>query len=272
MKKSFSYRNLLLEEFDRRQRRNASYSLRAFARDIGVSPAKLCQIFKGKSGLSGQRATLVADKLGFDGELKDYFIALVETSHARSKAAKLNAKARLKELAELKGFDEITLDSFGIISDWIHFAILELLEVDSFAPSSVNIAKRLGVSESSVEVAVSRLKKTGLLEVNEKNQWRQTKRDLETPTNIPSKAIRDYHSQILNRAEKSIAQDDIDIRDFGALTLAFRTDQLVEAKKMIKEFRREFNRRFGNRKNKDSVYCLSTQLFPLDQHQNMEKP
>jgi hypothetical protein len=64
------YRAMLMEELSRKQRRNPSYSLRAFARDIEVAPAKLCQILKSKGGLSGERAAVVAERLGFDGALK----------------------------------------------------------------------------------------------------------------------------------------------------------------------------------------------------------
>ncbi|MEE6249990.1 MAG: hypothetical protein VX583_06285, partial [Bdellovibrionota bacterium] len=45
------YIHILMEKLSSRQSRNPSYSLRAFANDIGIHPSSLSQILKGNRGL-----------------------------------------------------------------------------------------------------------------------------------------------------------------------------------------------------------------------------
>ena len=53
-------------------------------------------------------------------------------------------------------------------------------------------------------------------------------------------------------------------RDFSATTFAVSESQLEEIQKEIKEFRRQLAKKINQSKNKERVYCLSIQLFPLD--------
>ena len=58
-----SYQDILKAELEKRQRANARYSLRAFARDLGVSPSNLSEILQRKAGLSRIKAQEIAKKL-----------------------------------------------------------------------------------------------------------------------------------------------------------------------------------------------------------------
>jgi hypothetical protein len=57
-----------------RKDRNRRYSLRAFARQLQLSPSFLHEILHGKKRLSRRTAERVASTLKFDTELKDRFI------------------------------------------------------------------------------------------------------------------------------------------------------------------------------------------------------
>ena len=47
-----TYHDLINEEFEKRKQINSAYSLRAFARDLGISAPRLSQILNKKQGLS----------------------------------------------------------------------------------------------------------------------------------------------------------------------------------------------------------------------------
>ena len=75
-------------ELKNRQRRNARYSLRAFARDLRVSPSFLSEVLAGKYQLSHAKAEDVAERLRFDEPMKSAFIAKAIAHggyHARSR-------------------------------------------------------------------------------------------------------------------------------------------------------------------------------------------
>ncbi len=74
---------------------NPRYSLRAFARDIGISPSRLSAILKGRQGLSESSASRIAAKLGWEGEAAERFVLMVLAADSRSKGRRTEALNRL---------------------------------------------------------------------------------------------------------------------------------------------------------------------------------
>ena len=67
-----------MREFDKRKRKNSSYSLNAFARYIGLQPSKLSEALNGKRGLSAVTGRKIANSLQFTDFEASYFICLIE--------------------------------------------------------------------------------------------------------------------------------------------------------------------------------------------------
>ena len=95
-----SYRDFMLRELERRQRKNPSYSLRAFARDLEVPSSRLSEILNRKMGLSETRAVALADKLNLSSSEREFFIDLALAEHARSAVIKEMAQRRIQTRSE----------------------------------------------------------------------------------------------------------------------------------------------------------------------------
>jgi hypothetical protein len=65
---SGDYRAELTSELDRRKAKNPRYSLRAFARDLGMTPAALSNVLSGRRNLSVDASIEIAEKLGYSPE------------------------------------------------------------------------------------------------------------------------------------------------------------------------------------------------------------
>lgn len=258
-----TYQRFINNEFLGRRVRNPNYSLRAFARDLGIAPPKLSEILRGKCGLSESSATKMALELSLSETESKIFINQVIVKHARKKSEREAAKIILDSLEAQHLFNEITLDTFKIISDWQHFAILELTEIKSFQSNSSWIARRLKISEELAGESLRRLFSLGLLSENSKGEWIQTEAILATPSGIPSSEIKNHHRNILAKAEAALFLA-VEERDFSSVTLAVPESMVDEIKKDIKEFRRKLAKKINEASDKDRVYCLSTQFFPLD--------
>lgn len=72
-----NYRVLLNEDFLTRTMANHSYSLRAYSRDLSVSPGFLSDILKGKKDLSPSKGREVFRRLGFENAELDYIENLI---------------------------------------------------------------------------------------------------------------------------------------------------------------------------------------------------
>ncbi|HVK62126.1 MAG TPA: TIGR02147 family protein, partial [Bdellovibrionales bacterium] len=173
------YRVYLKGVLEQRLRDNARYSLRAFARDLQVTPARLSEILNRKKGLSLEAATLMAKRLSLSEQETRFFCDLVQMADARSASAKKVAEIRIDREIQSQNFNTIQLDVFKVISDWHHFAILELTLVDGFRSDSAWIAKKLGISAHEVKAAIDRLVTLELLELKGK---RLVKTDMKITT------------------------------------------------------------------------------------------
>lgn len=265
------YRQWLKREMERRCTKNARYSLRAFARDLELSPSHLSGVFTGRYGLSRQSATKIATRIGLNRSEKELFVESVESQHARSGFARKRATQRLRVLrsGQAQGqtkVRELRLDLFQLISDWFHFAILELTYLKSFRASIPWIARSLGISSLQARASLDRLFRLGLLK-KEPGRWIPSEANTVTGFDIPSKAVRTFHSQILEKAQFALHCQGVEERDFRSTILAIRKDRLEEAKKALEKLHREFGAVISENapdlQRKNEVYCLSTQFFSL---------
>ncbi|NRA67482.1 MAG: DUF4423 domain-containing protein [Pseudobacteriovorax sp.] len=228
-----SLKETLRSEFAERKSRNPSYSLRAYARFLEISPTSLSLFLNGKRGLSEKAKRPILRKLGFlDGEL------------------------------DTDDFSEIDLDKVKIIADWYFFAILSLMETDDYQHDCQWIGQRLNISQLLAKEAISILEKNGFIEFDDKNKAIPTFPRTKTPTQVRSAAIRKSHMQALDLAKRSLEYDDISLRDMTAITVVTTRDKMNEARKKITKFRRNLMK-FLESGEKKEVYRLSIQLFPL---------
>lgn len=257
-----SYRTMLESEFARRMARHPRYSLRAFARDIDLPAPKLSGIFKDKAGISGEKARKVAQKLKFSDAEATLFVSLVEAKHSRSQAGRKQALHRLNILKAKDSFSMLELERFRLIGNWIHFALLELTEINNFNSDPEWIAQRLQVSVEDVGLALDRLFRMNLL-VFENGRLKQTQEDMATPNDIPSEDLKNHHRQLIQRGLKTLKLS-VNERDFSSVTMAIDSSKMKEAKQAIIEFRRKFCKDIQDTPEKDRLYCLGIQFFPLD--------
>jgi len=257
------YKDIIKTKFSERCERNNHYSLRAFARDLGISPQRLSHILNGRHGISETAAEAMALKLGMNQEETQIFCMLVQEKHARSKVAKNQAIQKLQEIKS--SYKTLDVDHFKIISDWYHFAIMELTQIEGFSSSPKWIAKALGITELQVKAAIERLLRLEMLNKDKKGKLSLTGQFFADPKGVPSEALRKFHRQLMSKASEALDFQGLDERDVTSLILAFNGQDIPEAKKDIKKFRDGFDKKFSKNKIKDQVYCLGIQLFNLKQ-------
>lgn len=256
-----SYKNILEEELNFRLNDNLSYSLRAFARDIGISPSQLSDIFKSKTGLSVKKARSIAENLSFNDNEIEMFCSLVEIEHGRSPKKVLEARKRIDKINYESSFKGLSFDSFKLISDWQYFAILSTMELDEYDGSINFISTHLNLELSKTEEYIKRLLKLDLIDI-QNGKFIISGEMFTTSHNIKSLALKRFHKQHLNKSLKAIDNVSVELRDITTMTMAIDIKKIPEAKKMITKFRRELSH-FLEEGPKNHVYNLNIQLIPL---------
>lgn len=252
-----AYRQWLIGQLEDRRKRQPSYSLRSFAGKLGVSPASLSQVISGKRPLSKKMALQFADRLCLSPHETETLVrgALTE---------KFDALTKDLAGAPAETGTRLELDTFHLISDWYHYAILNLVEMKEARSAPEWYAKRLGISVLDAHRAILRLKRVGLLKLID-GKLKRTAQQVTTSTDISSTAIRKYHYQNLKKAEEALDREGVSTRDFGAVTLAIDPTLLPKAKQVLQRARRQVSSVLSSGK-KERVYTLVTQLFPVDRN------
>ncbi len=240
----------LVAEFLERRSKNTRYSERAFAKSAGLSPGFLKLLFQGKRALSVTKAREVANRLGWTDLKADTFLISVR-------------QERLARMGR-PPTDCHEIEHFAEISDWYHFAIVELLKINRRI-SVKEIADRLNISTTEAQFSLRALERHGLIKLQD--GMPEAAISYLVPT-MSSSAIRKFHAQMLAKAQASLETQPIQIREVRSLTLAFETRKKAEATAMIKDFMKRFEKRFSSGRP-DKVYQLSLAFFSLENEEQI---
>lgn len=253
------FRSYLQAELIRRCRANPKYSLRAFARTLRIEPSALSKILNGKRRITTVMFRQLSKRLALDP-------VLAEKLQPPSQAPRSQAKAQAAPTGDFapKDYRQLSLDMFQIISDWYHYAILELTQLNGFKPEPRWVARKLGITVSEVNIAVERLERIGFLKITSEGKWIDESGAVTTVGNeFTAIAFRKLQRQILEKAIDALEEIPMEERDQSSMTLVANSRLLPQAKERIKRFRRELTRFLKSEGPYDTVYHLGVSLYPV---------
>lgn len=241
------FRLYLQNELVRRCQINPQYSLRAFARSLNVSSSALSAMLNGKRPITERTKNRLCLALDLSPEEIQKFSQ--------------------KEKKNVTSYTQLTLDTFALISDWYYFAILELVKIDSFKSDASWVAQRLGITKSEVNIAIERLIRLEMIEVDSEGNWKDTSTGSTTSieAGLTSVGARKLQQQVLEKAIKALQDVALAKRDNTSMTVAVNSKDIPAVKEKIKVFRRsltEFLEREGNG-IPDEVYHLGIAFYPI---------
>lgn len=261
-----------LERFyQERRERNPSYSLRAFARTVGIGPGALSEIFSRKRPLTVKVGVRIVDKLRIpEAEAREWIADIAQTELQRSAETQIGQLSQyapqFRELDPHSPGD----DEYRVIADWYHFAILSLIETKDFRLRYAWIAARLGISVEDAKTAVARLCRLGLVEKTG-GRLVLAQSGCASTSDTPSRALRESYRESLKQAEHAIEGVPVDLRDFSSITLAMNPEKIPLAKVLFRSFRR-FAAEVLETGDCQEVYSLNMQFIPLTRRIHEKSP
>lgn len=234
------FRDRLRGELVARCKRNPRYSLRAYAASLSVQPSFLSKLLQGKRSITKRTIERFAEPLGL-------------------------APAERESLAQtMPILAPLSQETFQVISDWYHFAILELFTTTGFEATPAFVSRKLGISRVVAADALIRLERLGILGRDKKsklilNQGENTT----TSLGSSSPALRRLQRHMLEMAIEALEEIPVERRDQSTMTMAVDARLLPVAKQRIKEFRRSLCQFLQKNRRTDSVYHLTISLYPV---------
>lgn len=251
MSPSAEIRQIMSTEFLRLKGKNPSYSLRAFAKRIKLPVSAVSEIMRKNRSITPTMGERLLAELPIDPA---HSTRLMSGLVAEKKAARVGATA--------DSFSAIDMDQFHVISNWYSFAMLALFDTDTVQDDPQWIAERLGIRKSDAATMLTRLERLGLLSRDATGHLNATGKQFATSSDASNAALREFQSQHLDLAKRSLNEDPVHERDITGITMAIDPDLLPQAKLMIQQFRRTLCQ-FLESGAKSEVYRLNVQLIPL---------
>lgn len=241
--------SLLKEEFNKKKLLNNCYSLRAFARDIDLSPAYLSLILNGKSSVSKSKAAHIINKL-LSGKQKQIWLKQLESLDKR-----FFHKGSISEYKKIHCNIKLT---------WSHYAILEAFNLKDFRDDPAWINEKLGIGIERIQEILLELLNIGAIE-KKNNQLVTCERSF---TNINDQSTsndrKEMQKEILSKSLEAINTVDINKRNHTSMTIAVDSSVVIKMKERIRDFQRELCNEASSlsNRNENSIYQLQIALFP----------
>ena len=246
--RSADLKTYLQEELVLRCNRNPSYSLRSFAKAIGVSPSFLSKLLNGQRRITEEVFQKIVTNLNLEPDVRNAFMGE-------------EAKSSELEMA----FRDLQLEYFKIISDWYHYALIELTNLDGFKNSPEWISSKLGITINQAKSAIDRLLNLDLLEMKDGKLRPTSGGNTTTKNDFTDLAFKKMQDDLLKKAISSLWDEDLSKRDHTSISMAINPDDIPEVKKRLTKMRRDLCKYLERpqKKKPTQVYNLSLSFFAL---------
>lgn len=241
MKEQLRFQKLVRAKYEELRSQNPQFSRRAFSKRLGLSPGAMSEIFNGQRKVSQKLIQKIFARLGVNPQ-------------------ELNIISNEDSIDPM--YLQLSMDQFSVISDWHHFAILNLMRTKGFKNDSHWIAKRLGLPHQSASSAIERLMRLGFIVKRKDGRWVRKAPRFKTSDDITNSSVKSAHRQYMQKAKEALDCLSVAERDFTSLMIRMSPEQLPQAKKLIREFQDRFAAEI-ELKPQTEVFQMLIQLFPL---------
>ena len=245
---------MIIEELssvlEQRKAKNTHYSLRAFARDLDLSPAYLSLILNKKATLKDEKIRQIIPKIFKDKEIQNYWLnQLKEIPH------------RFFYKSEMPIYQK-PLPGFKV--KWVHYAILECFNLKNCKPNAQWISEKLGVDLKDVERSIDELISIGAI-IKENGELLHQNISFSIYDDSTDNDKKNLQKDYLKMSIDAINNIDFSKRDHSSITIAINKEHLPLIKSRIKTFRRELCCELSKISDQkaNQVYQLQFSVYPL---------
>lgn len=237
------------------------------------SPSFLKMIYDGRRRLTLKNLLAVCQALELDALQTKFLEALMNFGHADGLDDKNFCYAALLEFKKYRKARSVDADYLKFFSHWWNVAIYEALSVPHWRQKFKKLPRVLGINEAQFQDSLDLLESLGFVEKT-KQGYVQKEMILETKPEVQSLVVRNFHREMILRAQRAVEHLPKHERDLGALTIALSAEDYASLKKELYEFRSEANRKYSGNDKAKTVYQLCFQLFPLlqEREESMSDP
>jgi transcriptional regulator with XRE-family HTH domain len=240
VKENTSFQVYLKSEFARRKIKSARYSLRMFAKDIGVAAPALSSYFNGHRNFSEKMMRKIFQKLAPAPDVMENILASYNNQDFDPDGEKLFLQTQY----------------YHLISDPLYYSYLSLIDTKDFMDDDLVNSKRLNTKPEIINKIKNELTNLGLIKVKNKKIV-PIEQVLASTDNIPNTSLRIRHMQNMEDAKSALINLPVNERYFAFETLSFDPEDLSLVQSKINQLMDDliFLSKRGRKKTKVIEFC-----------------
>ncbi len=224
---------------------NPRFSSRSFAQRLGISSGALSEILKGTRKVSPKLATKLAERLSLDP---------IASAHFTGQDLAVDS---VRETEYLKLSD----DQFHLISEWPHFAVLNLVQSRRSIHKISWFAEQLNLPLRQVQDIFDRLLRLKMLKF-EKKKYVRCQTAVKTSDDVMNLSIRKSNMEDLELIRDHLNNLDVSERDLTSITMLIDPKRMSEFKKWVRKAEDQFAQKFQSH-DATTAFRLTIALYPL---------
>ncbi|WP_413288666.1 DUF4423 domain-containing protein [Bdellovibrio sp. HCB337] len=234
---------IIKSEFEKRKTKNKRYSLRSFAKSLGMDPTSVSRIMREERFPSSTTCQKI---------LRTLKISSVSVETSRAKRTSL-----LQNAFEEKVFENLFHSK--------HIYLLTALRLNTLTSEQIRekFCRMFEINEEEYLCLVDDLKNAGALVEKGPDLEVVFKNKSTVPLPFTSVKRKSMQKEFLHRAADAIEKVSFEDRDNATLTLAFNKKDLPQVKRILQNARMKINRLSEKRRVRDAVYNVSTAVYPI---------
>lgn len=261
-----NYRTFLNDAYLSMKAIDKKYSFRYFARVAGFKAHSFLRlVIQGKSKLSPESIDKISKAFKFNNEQARFFKSLVHLNQATSTEERHHFAKEILKSRTYRKIHPLRESQYQYFACWYYSVVRELVGLPGFREDENWIARHTvpHIKPEEAREAIEHLLKLGLLGRDENGKLIQLDRVISTPGEVSSGYIANWHREYLKKAAESIDNVPRDRRDISAVSLSFSKENIARIKQLIAEFRNEIVQVALQESNRDALYQLNIQFFPI---------
>lgn len=269
-----NYREFLRDRFEELKQSNKKFSYRYFSKEAGFrSQSVLKQVMNGQINIAPKSIEKYVKALKLNNEEAFYFEHLVLLNQAKTpEETTLHAEEILKsrKFKELYPLSEFQMNYFR---NWYYVPVRELVGLQGFREDPQWMAKVIqpSIKPEEVQKALFDLEQLKLITRDGSGRLVQSHQDVSTGDTVISELVRSYHREMIKKGAEAIDLYARHLRDITAVVLSVSNQDLPELKSIISQFRKNIMKLAAQNMNRNQLYQLNIQFFPLTVQTDEEK-
>lgn len=262
----YDYREFLKALFEYNKLQSRRFSHRYIVTRAGFkSPNVLKNVMDGRRNLTFAAAEAFAKAFKLEGNVKKYFLSLVQYNQAGTPTEREKFFQDLVDMRTRENPARLGERQYEVFSHWWHLAIREIVSLPDFqfSPEWVSDALSPSITPEEAAESLTLLKALGLIAMNHDRTWTQVEKTMATDARVKSVMVSQFHREMIRLGGESLSRFPGKEREISGTTLRVAEADLEKIKTWLHDFRMKILGLASQSAGADQVYQLNFQLFPL---------